>query len=265
MPIKISCIIPTSDRESTLDKAIASVLSQTRLPDEVLVVDNGNLPARISEEFASQVKIYRLAAKSGAARARNFGATQAKGDCLAFLDDDDLWNKNYLSNVEKAVMNGAECVLGGIQIIKDGVMISSKNPAGKLVLPILLISNPGVVGSNLAISKNLFMQVGGFDPKLATSEDKSLIIEILRAGSEVKVLSDNLVFVSRQFGTAHLSDDATMAKGIYSFTRKYIKLMSFRQWLHNWYKIYYYRHKAGIKTATLPYTVFYLLHKFFSI
>ena len=95
--MKISVVIPAYNRAATIRKCLDSVVLQTYLPDEILVVDDGS-----TDETVEAVSSYRhppqislrclsLGRNSGAQAARNHGIREAKGDWIAFQDSDDEW------------------------------------------------------------------------------------------------------------------------------------------------------------------------------
>jgi len=59
--MKISCIIPTCDRPEFLIEAINSVLKQTLLPAEIIIVNNGRGPLNLPPQIAEEVKIHDIA------------------------------------------------------------------------------------------------------------------------------------------------------------------------------------------------------------
>lgn len=87
----ISVIIPTYNRRDHLMACLASVRTQRRIPDEVIVVDDGSTDGT-RDVLDAVVGITLLhQANGGPGAARNRGAAAATGDYLAFLDSDDLW------------------------------------------------------------------------------------------------------------------------------------------------------------------------------
>ena len=95
--MKICVIIPAYNASATIDATIQSVLDQTHLADEILVVDDGSTDdtfARLSA-YGSKIKVFRQP-NQGVACARNFLCHQATGDLVAFLDADDVWHPDYL-------------------------------------------------------------------------------------------------------------------------------------------------------------------------
>ena len=90
--MNISVVIPTYNRCESLRRALLSVFSQTLLPAEVVVIDDGSTDgtnAMIRTEFPEV--IYYRQENLGVSSARNLGIQRTTGDWLAFLDSDDEW------------------------------------------------------------------------------------------------------------------------------------------------------------------------------
>lgn len=90
--LTVTAAIPVRDGEAYLAEAIESVLAQSRPCDQVIVVDNGSSDrsAEIARAFAPAVEIVQEP-RSGIGAARNAALRAARGDLIAFLDADDLW------------------------------------------------------------------------------------------------------------------------------------------------------------------------------
>src|SRR5215470_2329418 len=89
----VSIIIPTVDRPAFLREAVASALAQTHREIELIVVLNGATP-EAAEAARRHVdgNICVVEMERGTlAAARNYGMTFARGEWIAFLDDDDVW------------------------------------------------------------------------------------------------------------------------------------------------------------------------------
>lgn len=258
----ITAVVPTCDRPQLLKEAIISILNQTLVPDEIIVVNNGKLPVDLPVEFVSNIKVFNIDLYSGAACARNYGAEKASGSFVAFLDDDDLWGKKYLENVVKELLKGSVCVVSRIDRMDEGFIGDYKNPEGKMKVENFLIHNPGFGGTNLVIAKEVFFEVGGFPTDLPTAEDKSLAIELLRKGIVIKTLPENQT-IARIHDQGRLSDPRVIIKGTRLFMQKYGNLMSNKQYLYNWFKIFSYKCEAGDRIWFLPYFLLFYLFRFY--
>ncbi|MBU0636705.1 glycosyltransferase [Patescibacteria group bacterium] len=92
--LKISVIIPTYNSARYIKEAIDSVLTQTLLPFEIIVINDGSTD-NTEQIIASYIElgkiIYIKKKNNGTASARNVGIKNAKGELIAFLDADDVW------------------------------------------------------------------------------------------------------------------------------------------------------------------------------
>ena len=107
-----SIVIPTYNRAKHLNNCLSSLLIQTKKPFEILVIDNSdNLDAKkiidnLENKFKKQnvfLYYFKNSINSGAI-ARNFGVSKAKGDFIAFLDDDVVLDPNYYEEIEKVFL-----------------------------------------------------------------------------------------------------------------------------------------------------------------
>ena len=97
----VSVVITTHNRPDYLKESLAAVLKQTVMPKEVFVVDDGS--SVCYEEVLSlfprdQFEYIKVPVASGANAARNLGIAKSTSDIIAFLDDDDVWDENYLEH-----------------------------------------------------------------------------------------------------------------------------------------------------------------------
>jgi glycosyltransferase involved in cell wall biosynthesis len=259
--MKISCIIPTCDRTEYLLETLESVLKQTEQPHEIIVVNNGKKPIVLSQNLKNKIRVYDIIPYVGVAQARNFGASIASGDFLAFLDDDDLWNPDYLKNVKEAMRNDpADFLISRLDRLYQN-KIKTKHSFDNIEIGNILIANPGITGSNLVAARDAFFKLRGFDPKLPPSEDKSLILEAILGNFKIKTIPENQVIWRMHQNTPRLTDSNKMAEGIFQFTHKYSRLMNKKQRFYNLQKIYGHQYKSGKKIAFLKYLIVSILLK----
>ena len=110
---KVSVIIPTYNRAAKVRNAIESVLAQTFSDFEVIVVDDGSSDDTgkiLGEVFGDRIRYY-FQTNQGAKRSAEQGnLTEAQGEWIAFLDSDDLWEKDKLEWQFKALEQfGPQC------------------------------------------------------------------------------------------------------------------------------------------------------------
>ena len=181
--MNVSVIIPTYNRKNLLKRALHSVSSQTFVPHEIIVVDDGSSDGTkdwVQERFPYVRYIYQD--NSGVSSARNVGIQEAKGSWIAFLDSDDEWMPNKLEQ-QKGVVNSFQkawlCHTNEIWI-RNGVRVNQMKKHQKYggnifenCLDICRISP-----SSALIKKEVFEMVGLFDESLKVCEDYDLWLRI---------------------------------------------------------------------------------------
>jgi O-antigen biosynthesis protein len=98
-----SVIIPTYHRPDLVIQAVASVIAQTYLDWECLVIDDGGGDPLDAVAADQRVRVIRRDASGGPAAARNTGIGEARGSIVTFLDDDDRWRPERLDLAAEAL------------------------------------------------------------------------------------------------------------------------------------------------------------------
>lgn len=96
---KVSIILPNYNSSEFLKKTLNSILNQTYKNWELLIVDDNsnNETIKLLKKIKNKkIKIYFLKKNKGAGFCRNFAINKSKSHYLAFIDSDDIWNKNKL-------------------------------------------------------------------------------------------------------------------------------------------------------------------------
>ncbi|MCG6550692.1 MAG: glycosyltransferase [Candidatus Magnetominusculus sp. LBB02] len=117
MRYKTSIIIPTYNRPDDLTNCIESILKQTQLPDELIVVDDGNLPEPPLKARCEQIGIsyiYFKKDKPGSSASRNKGIELSTGDIVFFLDDDVVLFPDYIEQIMNIYTTADSEAIGGV-------------------------------------------------------------------------------------------------------------------------------------------------------
>jgi len=98
--VKVSVIVPVFNKAPYIERCLASILAQHRRPDEVIVVNDGSTDGSgiVAERFSSDLVTVISQENRGPGAARNVGLRRASGDLVAFLDGDDEWLPDFLTN-----------------------------------------------------------------------------------------------------------------------------------------------------------------------
>ena len=183
-PPSITVIVVTRDRPALLADALASVEAQSVAPLEVRVADDGDVPATDVVEGARLLEVTLIPVEvRRAGAARNRAAAAARGDVLAFLDDDDRWRREHLQALSEAFTD-PDC---GIAYRDAEVIRERVEPDGRRVdLETRTIArdwDPGVMRhddfvppSALAVRRSWFEKLGGFDESFGFSEDWDFLL-----------------------------------------------------------------------------------------
>jgi glycosyltransferase involved in cell wall biosynthesis len=198
----IAAIIPLYNGAVYIEKAIRTVLEQTLIPAELIVVDDGSMDqgAQIVEQLATtrpaKVPIRLLRQSNGGqSSARNLGARHAHGDLIAFLDQDDVWYPDHLEKLARPYEESRSRRLGWVysdldEINEDGTMVTrsflstmgTQHPKRDLFA--CLREDMFVLPSASLISRRAFLSVGGFDEQLMGYEDDDLFLRLFQSGHE---------------------------------------------------------------------------------
>jgi len=223
----VSVIIPTADRSELLNRAIRSVLNQTLKPKNIIVVDNGCNDADIAPDILDQINLIRTNPKIGSGRSRNIGVRHADSYYVGFLDDDDVWEPDYLKHSLKLLeVEDADVVVGQLKRSRqDGVVRPYKMfPSDINEQRSVYYRNPGFGGQNIVIKKNLFQKVGGFDEGMPASVDRDLAAKILEYGGRIKTQPLSVAILC-DHDNVRVRDN--ILKGNIMFIRRHWRHMSF--------------------------------------
>lgn len=181
---KISVIIPTYNREKTIEYCLKSVIQQTLKPYEIIIVDDfskDNTINVIKKMNIENLKIIKLEKNSGAQVARNRGIIEAKGEWIAFHDSDDEWVKQKLEkSINKALNGNFDMVYSSYYIKKDKTqdmyVERIRNIEGESYKK--LLDNPAPGFPSIVVKKKCFIENGLLDEKVLAYQEWDTSINI---------------------------------------------------------------------------------------
>ena len=187
---RVSVVVPTRDRRVALARALASIDAQCFRDFEVVVVDDGSADGTASWLRAEHpaVRLVELYPSCGAAAARNRGVERARGEIVAFLDDDDAWHPSYLETqvaLFDAHPDAQLCSAGHVEIDGRGRLSRPDlRPLFDYVDPLvhLLAECPLHTLSVVACRRTAMARIGPFDEALAIVHDLDWYLRLVAGG-----------------------------------------------------------------------------------
>ena len=220
----VSVIIPTYNHAKYIRACIQSVIDQTYANWEIMVINNFSNDDTIGivNSFSDpRINLINFKNNGIIAASRNEGIRQAKGEYIAFLDSDDLWYKNKLSECVKA-LDTADIVYHNLNIFnKNKTFMFKKLKGRKLKNPVfidLMLNGNTLPNSSVVLKKYLIDKVGFIteDPRLVGVEDFDFWIRISK-------ITDRFSFISKYLGNYWLGEDnTTMVSDLHIIKHRYL-------------------------------------------
>lgn len=191
----VSVVITTYNQEAFIGDTIRSVLAQTYHPREIVIVDDGSTDGTAGriDEFRDRVT-YVWQRNQGVAQSRNTGVRHARGELIAFLDGDDLWEPDKLEvqvELHRRYPDAGLLVVDACMFDNSGVLVSSTLPWGAGFLEAadgeffsapshaaLLPNNFIMTTSQAMIPAAVLAAVGSSDPSFKIGSDYDLYLRI---------------------------------------------------------------------------------------
>lgn len=188
----ISVIVPTKNREDKLRRLLDSLEQQNYDKNnfEVVIVNDGShYNSMTSNEFSINVSYFEIDG-IGPAGARNFGVKNSVGDIIAFIDDDCVAPKTWLTGMDVFFSRDSNkdilAVGGGVK-----PLVHNKKSVNNYLSFIKFLDGPlenngkitNMATANLAVRRSAFYTVGGFENKMRYGEDENLVWKLSQNGN----------------------------------------------------------------------------------
>lgn len=230
---EVSVVIPCYNSAKFLGKALESVIGQSFQDWEIIAIDDGS-----SDETQTELDRYVTAIRpqmkvitqqnKGAAVARNIGISAARGKYVAFIDSDDIWDKQKLEKQLGFLRHHGSVhgVTTAYRLFKPGHQKQSRTRTfnwnyRELCDWVNLGSSAPALCSSLLIEKKFLKQTGGFDESLGShAEDPDLAWRLFTTG-KLASLTDCLTYI-RKFPHQGHRNTQEMARSLELFHGKHL-------------------------------------------
>ncbi len=192
----VSIIVPTFNRLDLLRQTVASLLAQERphgVDYELLVVENGGTDGTFEWlRMQAQVRSFREE-RPGESHARNRGIQEARGSWLAFVDDDEVADSDWLQRLWKAAQElSAQVVNGSVWLLLPEAELNKLGPVARQLLgeqrgparKRYLGKRLPALG-NVLIHRDVFHRHGLFNPNLTVASDTEFFCRLARSGESM--------------------------------------------------------------------------------
>jgi len=196
--MKVSFIATVFNEEKSILPLLRSVFSQTRLPDEIIIVDGGSTDKTISyiSDFKSnKAKIKLVSKKGNRSVGRNEAIKRAANEIIVCSDAGCILDKNWVKNITKPFEDQ------DIGVVSGYYRGMSRDIFQKCLIPYVLVMPDKVNENNflpasrsMAFRKSVWEKVGKFNEKLSHNEDYAFAIKLKEKG--IKIVFEKLAIVS---------------------------------------------------------------------
>jgi GT2 family glycosyltransferase len=219
--MSISVVIPAYNASRLLAATLESVLNQTLKPAEILVIDDGSTDntADVAAAFGPPVRVIRRP-NSRQAASRNFGAAEAASEWIAFVDADDLWEKDKLEKQMLALEarpDASLCYTARQCFEQHGDELRKT-----LLIPVppvegvreALYRNTTFLPSSVVVRRSTFLSSGGFDTRYTIVEDWDLWLRLLHSGISFATCQEPLLLYRMHSGGVSRRADVALRESL---------------------------------------------------
>jgi glycosyltransferase involved in cell wall biosynthesis len=196
--MKTSLIITVKNEENTIEECLDSLLSQSRMPDEIIIVDGGSTDKTvetIERYIKNEVPIKLIVAKgANIAQGRNIAIENAKHEIIASTDAGCITDKYWLKNLVAKFDDAIDVVSG---VYKPLTNTTFEGCVGEITCPKVEYLNESTFmpsSRSVAFRKVAWEEVGGYPEKLSYAEDTVFNLMLKKAGFKFKLAKDAVVY-----------------------------------------------------------------------
>lgn len=198
--MKVSVVVTVFNEEESIGKLLDALLSQTKTPDEIIVVDGGSADRTIQnlkfkvQNYNSKVKTF--VKRGNRSVGRNLGIRKARNEIIAITDAGCYPKKDWLEKLIVPFENHDVAVVSGYY---SGI---AKTSFGQAIIPYFLVMPDRALrqteflpsARSMALKKSAWRKVGGFPEEFSHNEDLVFSYRLKRAGFNFYFARDAIVY-----------------------------------------------------------------------
>jgi len=191
--MKISFVATVFNEEKTIGALLDSIFRQTKMPDEIVIVDGGSTDATKSVISNKNVKV--IVKKGNRSVGRNEAIRNASGDIIACSDAGCILDKDWIKNIVKHFKNSKVDVVAGYY---KGL---AKSIFQKCLIPYVLVMPDKANAKNflpaarsMAFRKSIWKKVGGFPEEFSSNEDYVFAQKLKKNRAKIVFNKDAIVY-----------------------------------------------------------------------
>ncbi len=226
----ISIVLPSYNHGHLIHRALNSILAQTYLYWEVIIVDNhsSDKTEEIVSKFSeNRFRFYKINNNGVIAASRNFGIKKALGEWVAFLDSDDWWEPEKLDMaINFALEKNADLVFHNLKIVKKNSLPFGRSIGffdnSKSAFDNLLNDGNSIPNSSVVIKKSVLEAVDliSEDKSKISWEDYDCWLRVSKLTNNFSYLDENLGFY--WLGGGNISNPYRTLQNLESIYAEYI-------------------------------------------
>lgn len=203
--MKISFITTVFNEEKTLRKFLDSLLLQTKLPNEIIIVDGGSTDKTVDriKNYESRIKGKRIKfkviiKKGNRSVGRNEAIRNATGDVIVCTDAGNILDKDWIKNITKPFVSQKSS--SSVDVVAGYYKGKAKNIFQKCLIPYVLVMpnkvNPDEflpATRSMAFTKQIWKKAGGFDERLSHNEDYAFAQKLKEKKAKIIFAKDAIV------------------------------------------------------------------------
>ncbi|MBF0511927.1 MAG: glycosyltransferase family 2 protein [Candidatus Omnitrophica bacterium] len=211
--LKVSVVVATYNRASLIGRCMESLLTQTFSYYEIIVIDDGSTDGtkKVLKPFLGKIR-YFYQKNAGVSKARNLGIQQAKGEYIAFTDDDVIVDSQWVAFLVKCFQENNCDVVGGrvLPLFPDETPLWVRNNPAKISGGVVIYdygqgtvvfdpSHYRFIGANFAFRKQVLMECGTFredlkyDGRISMGEDTEIVERMMKKNKVIYYCGSALV------------------------------------------------------------------------